>query len=107
MLLRLWAAFKLFWGMESTVDLLNLAIKKLVTPDIQAQLTALILEMADLNLTGSEKKVKVIERFEQMKASVLGNFQNLKTEAISTAIDLIVNYLRLIGELNYSAPPPK
>jgi hypothetical protein len=106
MLARIWVWLKMTLGVESTAELLNLAVRKLVTPDVQAQLTTLILEMADLNLTGSEKKTKVIQKFDEIKASVLGNVLNLRAEVVSTAIDLIVGYLRLQGMIGYSAPTP-
>jgi len=107
MLARIWVWLKMTLGVETTADLLNYSIRKLITAEVQAQLTALILDMANTELSGSDKKKQVIARFEEIKGTVLGNVKNLQAEMISTAIDLIVNYLHLRGELNYSVPPPK
>lgn len=102
MLVSLWTWLKMAMGVANTADFINLAIRKLVTPDVQAQLTALILEVANEKLTGSEKKVLVLQRFEEIKKTVLANVTNLRAEAVSTAIDLIVGYLRLKAMIPYS-----
>lgn len=96
---KLWAKLKTLLGIQDTADLVWLAINQLITPDVQNLITALIREAAQQNLTSAEKKQYVMARLGELQQQMRQNVVGLYTETLSTAVNLLVEYLQMTNNL--------
>jgi hypothetical protein len=86
-------------NVQSDSDLLWLLINKLITPEMQALLIELIREASRMNISSAEKKRYVMNRLDILQNQLQTNIYTLKEETISMAVNMLVEYLQLHGEL--------
>jgi hypothetical protein len=96
---NLWIYLKGILNLQSATDLLYLAIQRLVTPDVQDLITALIKEAAQKDITSTEKKQYVMSRLADLQRQMRSNVATLRNETLSAAINLLVEYLQTSGQL--------
>jgi hypothetical protein len=96
---NLWIYLKGILNLQSATDLLYLAIQRLITPDVQDLITALIKEAAQKDMTSAEKKQFVMGRLGELKKQMRSNVATLRNETLSAAINLLVEYLQTSGQL--------
>ena len=99
---NLWLYLKGLLNLQSATDLLDLAINRLVTPDVQELMIQLIKEAAQQDLTSAEKKRYVMARLDDLKRQVSSNLTMLRDETLSAAINLLVEYLQTSGQLRHT-----
>lgn len=99
----IWVWLKGVLNAQNDSDLLWLLINKLITPDVQALLIELIREAARMDMSSSEKKRYVLTRLEalqtQLQTQLQTNIYLIRPEIISMAVNMLVEYLQLHGEL--------
>ena len=98
-LLVIWVWLKGLLNVQSDSDLLWLLINKLITPEMQALLIELIREASRMNISSAEKKRYVVNRLDILQNQLQTNIYTLKEETISMAVNMLVEYLQLHGEL--------
>ena len=101
----IWVWLKGVLNAQNDSDLLWLLINKLITPDAQALLIELIREAARMDMSSSEKKRYVLTRLEalqtQLQTQLQTNIYLIRPEIISMAVNMLVEYLQLRGELRH------
>lgn len=85
------------FGVYKAEDALDVAIEKLVTPDVQALLEQAIADLFNTQLSGKERKAKAKEALKDAEAGIKENAAKAGEQALSRAIDLIVNREKLKG----------
>jgi hypothetical protein len=100
----IWVWLKGLVNAQTDTDLLWLLINKLITPDIQSLIYELIKEAARLDMSGAEKKKYVMGRIDDLQHQLLSNVYTLKDGVLSTAVNLLVEYMQASGELKRSVP---
>ena len=97
---KLWLYLKGIINIQSATDLLRLAINRLITPDVQELIIQLIKDVAQKDLTSAEKKRYVMSHLADLKRQMRSNVATLRDETLSTAINLLVEYLQTSGQLS-------
>jgi hypothetical protein len=100
----IWMWLKGLVNAQSDADLLWLLINKLITPDIQSLIYELIKEAARLDMSGADKKKYVMGRIDDLQHQLLSNVYTLREGVLSTAVNLLVEYMQASGELKRSVP---
>jgi len=95
----IWVWLKGLLGLQDASDLLWLMLHKLITPEMQDVLIELVKEAGRLDTTPELKKKYVLSQLANLKTQVGKDAVLLKGQVVSMAINLIVEYLQLHGEL--------
>lgn len=96
----IWVWLKGLLNVQNDSDLLWLLINKLVTPDVQALLIELIKEAARMDMSPAEKKRYVLTRLDVLQTQLQTNIYLMSAGSISMAVNMLVEYLQLHGELS-------
>lgn len=100
-LMVIWMWLKGLLNVQNDSDLLWLLINKLVTPDVQALLIELIKEASRIDMSPMERKRYVMQRLDTLQTQLQNNIYLMKVETLSMAVNILVEYLQLHGELKH------
>ena len=103
----IWVWLKGLLNVQNDSDLLWLLINKLVTPDVQALLIELIKEAARMDMSPAEKKRYVLTRLDVLQTQLQTNIYLMSAGSISMAVNMLVEYLQLHGEIKHSTQEVK
>ena len=99
-LMVIWVWLKGLLNVQNDSDLLWLLINKLITPDVQALLTELIKKASRIDMSPMEKKRYVMQRLDTLQSQLQTNIYLMRVETLSMAMNIMVEYLQLHGELS-------
>jgi len=88
------------FGAANVSDALNVAIAKLVTPDVQGHLEGVVADLFSSELSGAERKKAAKESLDKAEKGIRLNAAKLSNHLLSRAIDLIVNRQKIENAAN-------
>ena len=92
------------------IQLLMTAIGMLVPYDLIGQLKAIVISLLSINLTGAEKKAKLLETLKAFAGDVAGKAPAVETWLMNLAIEVVVTWAKnkypSISALVIASGPP-
>jgi len=96
---RLWLKIGEMLNSEYAQDLIILAVDRLITKDVKEELVSAIIIVSSMDKSGAEKKALVVKHIRKMEGSIRKNLEGVSREALSMAINLLVEYLQSRKEI--------